>query len=264
MTTIHIHRAGPQLPVITTFGRVPKMVQGLVRDVRLRWALEEAGQPYVVNLIGAADQNTPQHRALQPFGQVPAYQHGALTLFESGAIVHHIACGSPALMPDDDAGRSRTLAWTFAALNSVEPAVGALWEHDHFGGGEAQAERRAALLERVQARLDALQAELTDRDYLLSRFTAADILMATVLRSLGSSDVLANYPVLQAYLERCNARPAARKALADHVAVFAPREEAKEPMDQHLTLAQASERIEALQKKTGRGQVEDDANRGAP
>lgn len=232
MTTIQLNRSNPQLPVITTFGRVPEMVQGLVRDVRLRWALEEAGQPYTVNLIGGADQNTAQYRALQPFGQVPAYQHGELTLFESGAIVHHIACGTPALMPDDDAGRSRTLAWMFAALNSVEPSVAALWEHDHFGEGDAQAERRAALLKRVSARLDALEAELTDRDYLLERFTAADILMTTVLRSLGYSDVLASYPVLQAYLERCGARPAARKALADHMAVFAPAQDAKQARDE--------------------------------
>ena len=222
MTTIHIHRAGPQLPVITTFGRVPKMVQGLVRDVRLRWALEEAGRPYVVNLIGAADQNTPQHRALQPFGQVPVYQEDGLTLFESGAIVHHIASRSPALMPDDDAGRSRTLVWMFAAVNSVEPSVAALWELDHFGGsGEAVAQRRTTLLKRVEARLAALEHELKDRAYLLGQFTAADILMATVVRILSYTDLLGNYPALQAYVERCSARPAARKALADHLAVFA-------------------------------------------
>ena len=223
MTTIELDRSVLQLPVITTFGWVPEMVQGLVRDVRVRWALEEAGQPYSVNLISGADQNTPHYRALQPFGQVPAYQHGALTLFESGAIVHHIASATPALMPDDAAGRSRTLAWMFAALNSVEPVVVALWEHDHMGPGAAQPERRAALLKRVKARLDALEAELSDQNYLLDRFTAADILMATVLRSLGYSEVLAGYPVLQAYLERCAARPAARKALAEHMAVFAPK-----------------------------------------
>ncbi len=222
MTTIDNRRSPAPLPIITTFGWVPEAVRGLVRDVRVRWALEEAGLPYQVKLIGFDEKNTPSYRALQPFGQVPAYQDGALTLFESGAIVHHIAARSAALMPHDEAGRSHTLMWMFAALNSVEPSLSALWEHDHAdGSGEAAVQRREVLLKRVQDRLAALEGELDARDYLVKGFTAADILMTCTLRIINYSDVLSRYPSLQAYLARCSVRPAASKALADHLAVFA-------------------------------------------
>jgi glutathione S-transferase len=207
---------------LTTFGWVPEKFRGMVRDVRVRWALEEAGLPYQTRLIGPDDQKTPAYRALQPFGQVPAYQDGEVALFESGAIVHHIAAGSAALMPPDEAGRSRTLSWMFAALNSVEPYIGVLYDHDNFGaGGDGADARRSVMLERVKSRLGALESELQNRDYLLERFTAADILMASVLNILAYGDLLGSYPTLQAYLARCQSRPAARKALADHMAVFA-------------------------------------------
>ncbi len=208
--------------VLTAFRWVPEMVQGMVRDVRVRWALEEAGLSYDVQLIGMDELNTPAHRALQPFGQIPVYRENGLTLFESGAIVHHIASGSPALMPADAAGRSRTLTWMFAALNTVEPAVAALAELDFFGAGDPAAlARRPALLERVETKLSELDHELADRDYLLDRFSAADILMTSVLRVLRNTGSVARFPALHAYFERCNARPASRKAMADHLAVFA-------------------------------------------
>lgn len=208
--------------ILTAFRWVPEMVQGMVRDVRVRWALEEAGLSYEVHLIGMDELNTPAHRSLQPFGQIPVYQEDELTLFESGAIVHHIASSSPALMPQDAAGRSRTLTWMFAALNSVEPAVAALAEADFFGRDDPAAlARRPALLERVEKKLDELDQHLADREYLLDRFGAADILMTTVLRMLRNTDAVARFPTLNAYFERCNARPASRRAMADHLAAFA-------------------------------------------
>lgn len=206
---------------LVAFRWVPEMVRGLVRDVRVRWALEEAGLPYQVRLIGAEDQSTAEYRSLQPFGQVPAYQEAELNLFESGAIVHHIADGSPALMPSDAAGRSRTLAWMFAAINSVEPAVTMLAEVDLFSSNEAWArERRPALLARVESKLRDLDHELRDREYLLDRFTAADIMLTTVLRILRHTDIVAQFPALAAYHGRCNGRPASRKAMADHLGTF--------------------------------------------
>jgi glutathione S-transferase len=216
----------PATATITTFRWVPEMVRGLVRDVRVRWALEEAGLPYQVRLIGFEDQNTPAYRRQQPFGQVPVYQEGELTLFESGAIVHHIAECSPALMPRDPGARARTLMWMFAALNSVEPAVAMLSEADLFSADEHWSkERRPALVARVESRFADLERELQDKEYLLDRFTAADILMTTVLRYLRHTELVGKFPALAAYHERCNNRPAARKALADHLATFDPSPE---------------------------------------
>ncbi len=216
--------ADNDLPVRTlvAFRWVPEMVRGLVRDVRVRWALEEAGLPYRVRLIGFDNSATPAYRSLQPFGQVPAYQEGALNLFESGAIVHHIAQSSLALMPADAAGRSQTLVWMFAALNSIEPSVQMLGEVDLFAADESWAkERRPVLVERVEKKLGDLDRELRGREYLLDRFTAADILMTAVLRTLRHTQMVAQFPALAAYHARCNARPAARKAMADHLATFA-------------------------------------------
>jgi glutathione S-transferase len=222
MTSNDIHSSGAgQARTLTAFRPVPEFVRGLVRDVRVRWALEEAGLSYQVKLIGSADQNTPAYRSLQPFGQVPAYQDGTLALFESGAIVHHIAARCAVLMPQDEAGRSRTLTWMFAALNSVEPVVQMLGEIDLFAAGEPWAkERRPAVMERVEERLGDLDRQLTDSEYLLDRFTAADILMTTVLHNLRHTDLVSKFPSLHAYYQRCNARSAARKAMADHMALF--------------------------------------------
>jgi len=207
---------------LSAFRSVPPFAQGLVRDVRVRWALEEAGIPYQERLIGREDRATPAYRALQPFGQVPAIETDELKLFESGAIVLHIAEKSEALMPSDANGRARTRAWIFAALNSVEPPIDKLAEIDLFHAAEAWAlARRPMVLEMVNMRLMALEDWLDGRDYLEDRFTAGDLLMTTVLRVLRHTDIVSGRPALKAYQERCEARPAFRKALADHLRPFA-------------------------------------------
>ncbi|HZO46814.1 MAG TPA: glutathione S-transferase family protein [Xanthobacteraceae bacterium] len=201
---------------------VPPFAQGLARDFRVRWALEEAGLPYEERLIGPEDQTSESYRALQPFGQIPAIEDDGLPLFESGAIVLHIAERSEALMPSDPAGRARVTCWAFAALNSIEPRVQALAEIDLFHADAEWAKTRRPAVEQVlNTRLTALAARFNGRDYLEDRFTAADILMTTVLRVLRHSNLLAQFPALEAYRQRCEARPAFQKAMADHLAPFA-------------------------------------------
>ena len=207
---------------LSAFRMVPTFAQGLVRDLRVRWALEEAGIPYQEMLIGPQDQATPAYRALQPFGQVPAIATDDLELFESGAIVLHIAEKSSVLMPTDPKGKARTVAWVFAALNSVEPAIQNLAELDFFHAGESWVPaRRPTALDRVHQRLDALEQWLGDRDYLEERFTAGDLMMVTVLRILRHTNIVSERPRLKGYVERCEARPAFRKAMADHLRPFA-------------------------------------------
>ncbi len=206
---------------LSAFRWVPPLAQGLVRDIRVRWALEEAGIPYQERLVGPEDQSTAAYRALQPFGQVPAIETDDLKLFESGAIVIHIAEKSEALMPSDPNGRARTSAWIFAALNSVEPQIQNLAELDLFHAREAWAPmRRPMAIEAAQKRLAAVENWLGNRDYLEDRFTAADLMMTTVLRILRHTDVVSGRPALKAYQERCEARPAFKKALADHLRPF--------------------------------------------
>lgn len=206
---------------LSAFRWVPPFAQGLVRDFRVRWALEEAGIPYRERLIGPEDQATAAYRALQPFGQVPAIETDELKLFESGAIVFHIAERSEALMPSDANARARTSAWMFAALNSVEPPIQVLAALDLFHAGEAwAAARRPIAVEAVQKRLGALEDWLGGRDYLEDRFTAGDLLMTTVLRILRHTDIVSKRPALKAYQERCEARPAFKKAMADHLKPF--------------------------------------------
>ena len=203
------------------FRSVPAFARGLVRDVRVRWALEEAGIPYQEQLIGFEDLASADYRALQPFGQVPAIESEEFTLFESGAIVQHVAERSEVLMPTDPKGRIRTIAWMFAALNSVEPAVQKLGEIDLFLADNPAAQTmRPRALEQVQKRLSSLEARLAGRDYLEDRFTAGDLLMTTVLRILRHTDLVTARPVLKAYQERCEARAAFKKALADHLRPF--------------------------------------------
>jgi glutathione S-transferase len=200
---------------------VPDFAQGFVRDLRVRWALEEAGIAYEQKLIGLGENRTPDYLALQPFAQVPAIEEEGHKLFESGAIVLHIARRSERLMPADPAGRARTEAWAFAALNSVEPYVGVLGEIDIFAKGEAWAEaHRPAAVKQVEKKLDLLAGWLGDRDWLESDFSAGDLLMATVLRDLGHTDLVTARPTLHAYLDRCLARPGFQKALADQLASF--------------------------------------------
>jgi glutathione S-transferase len=207
---------------LTAFRWVPPFAQGLVRDLRVRWALEEAGRPYQVRLIGPDDQKSADYLALQPFGQVPAIEDGELRLFESGAIVLHIAEGSPALLPSEAAARLRARTWMFAALSTVEPPILAL---NVLGmsapRSDGVAPVRKEVSARVDSRLDSVAAFLADKDYLEGGFSAADLLMTTVLRVLRDTDKVASRPVLAAYQGRCESRPAFAKALADQLAAFA-------------------------------------------
>jgi glutathione S-transferase len=207
---------------VSAFRWVPPLAQGLVRELRVRWALEEAGLTYQERLIGPEDQASHAYRCLQPFGQVPTYEDNGLVLFESGAIVLHVAERCEALMPSDPAARARTKTWMFAALNTIEPHIQNLAEIDLFHAKEDWAKlRRPAAMEAVRVRLVKLAEWLSERDYLEDRFTAGDLLMTTVLRILRHTDLLAKMPVLEAYRLRCEARPAFRKALTDHMAPFA-------------------------------------------
>lgn len=206
---------------ITAFKWVPPRAQGLVKDLRVRWALEEACLPYTEKLLELGEHKSAAHRAVQPFGQVPVYEEDGLTLFESGAIVMHIARKSPVLMPADDAGAARTLTWIFAALNSVEPHVQNLTTIDLFFANEEWAkQRRAGAEEMAKARLEAVADSLEGRDYLEGRFTAGDLAMTTVLRLLRHTSLVQDLPVLAAYQQRCEARPAFARALAAQLAHF--------------------------------------------
>jgi glutathione S-transferase len=207
---------------LTAFAWVPPFAAGLVRDLRIRWALEEAGIPYEEKLIQQGDQDQSDYRAIQPFGQVPVIEEDGLTLFESGAILLHIGERSEALLPRDPGARARAIQWVFAALNSIEPHVQNLALIDLFYANEDWAkQRRPGAAEFLEKRLDAVVARLGDRDYLDSdRFTAGDLMMTTVLRILRHTDLVAKRPTLHAYQTRCEARPAFRKALADQIAPF--------------------------------------------
>ena len=209
---------------VSAFRWVPDFVRGLVCDLRVRWALEEAGLPYELRLIGPEDQKSPGYRAMQPFGQVPAYEEDGLVLFESGAILLHIAERSDVLMPREANSRARMTAWMFAALNSIEPHIQNLVAIDLFHAKEDWAkERRPGVLQMAQTRLTALADWLNGRDYLEGHFTVADLLMTTVLRIPRHTDLVAQIPVLDAYRLRCEGRPAFKKALATHMADFVER-----------------------------------------
>ena len=207
---------------VSAFRWVPPFAQGLVRDLRVRWALEEAGQGYTSILIGPEDQNSDAYRALQPFGQVPIYKEDGFAMFESGAIVLHIAEKSDVLMPRDAKARLSTTTWMFAAINSVEPHVQNFIVLDAFYANEEWAkQRRPGARALAESRLSALSGRLDGRDYLDDRFTAADLLMTTVLRLLRDDDLIGQFPALRDYRGRCEARPAFKKALAAQMADFA-------------------------------------------
>ena len=210
---------------VSAFAQVPDFAKGLVRDLRVRWALEEAGIPYQARLLQPGDKETAAYRALQPFGQVPIFQDGDFVMFESGAIVQHIAERSPTLSPLDPQARLRMNTWLFAALNSVEPALDSLTHIDVFFPDEAWAkQRRPGAMAQAAKRLQGLADWLDGRDYLEDdRFTAADLLMTTVLRIPRQTDLVTSMPVLDAYVRRCEARPAFHRALA---AQMAPHEAA--------------------------------------
>lgn len=215
---------------VTAFKWVPPFAQGSVRDIRVRWALEEAGLGYDDRLIGFEDQATPQYRAMQPFGQVPAYRDDAVEMFESGAIVLWIAQNSDQLMPADDAGRAMVLTWLFAAMNSIEPTVAELAGIDLFNADKDWAKARRPEVEGfLRKRLGDLQTALGERRWFANdRFSAADILMTHVLRDLRHTDILADFPALAAYVARCEARPAFKRALEDQMKPFKAAE-AKNP-----------------------------------
>lgn len=206
---------------LTAFKWVPPFAQGLVRDLRVRWALEEAGVPYEVRLIDREDQVSKAYRQQQPFGQVPVFEENGLVLFETGAILLHVAERSEALMPADATGRERARTWVFAALNSIEPHVQYLAVIDLFCANDEWAKlRRPGAVAFLNTRLRDLSTWMEGREYLEDRFTAGDLMMTTVLRILRHTDLLKEHPVLEAYRLRCEARPAFVKALADQMATF--------------------------------------------
>ena len=208
-------------PVITAFRWVPDFAKGQVRDLRVRWALEEVGQPYDVRLVDGVTVKAAEHRRLQPFGQVPTYEEDGLSLCESGAILLHIARKWPGLLPADVQGRAHAEQWVFAAMTSVEPAIMDLALIDLFEADQPwSAARRPASLDRVRSRLQDLSNRLGDKLYLEGTFTAGALMMTCALRGLGPSGLLDEYPNIAAYVARCEARPAFQRALAAQLADF--------------------------------------------
>jgi len=207
-------------PTITAFERSPDGGKGLARDTRVRWALEEVGQPYEVRLVSFDAMKGPAHRTLHPFGQIPTYEEGDLTLFETGAIVFHIAELHAGLLPDDAHARARAITWMFAALNTVEPPIleretARLLERDKTW----YAQRLPAVEDRIRNRLNDLSGRLGNADWLDGAFSAGDLLMVSVLLRLKSSGMLNEYPNLAAYVARCEARPAYKRAFDAQLAV---------------------------------------------
>jgi glutathione S-transferase len=206
---------------LTTLRWAPPTFQGQVRDLAVRWALEEAGLAYRELQLDDAQRRAPAYLARQPFGKVPAYREDGIDVFESGAIVLFIA-ERHGLLPSETAARERAKAWIFAALNSIDPDVIAIGDIDHFAAREAWGiARRPALAESIIARLCAVAADLADREYLVGAFSAADISMIMTLRGLRHTDLVARVPVLDAYRRRCEARPAFQRAVAAQMAAFA-------------------------------------------
>ena len=207
-------------PTITAFARSPDRGQGLARDMRVRWALEEVGQPYEVRLVSFSAMKEPAHRALHPFGQIPTYEEGDLALFESGAIVFHIAEHHVGLLPDDAHARARAVAWMFAALNTVEPPILERQTARLLEADKSWSEQRLPIVDdRIRDRLGDLSARLGDTDWLDGAFSAGDLMMVSVLLRLKASGMLDEYPNLSAYVARAEARPAYRRAFAAQAAV---------------------------------------------
>lgn len=206
---------------ITAFESSPDRGRGLARDMAVRWALEEVGQPYAVRLVSFAAMKEPAHRALHPFGQIPTYEEDGLALFESGAIVHHIARHHHGLLPADADAHARAVMWMFAALSTVEPPIversmALMLERD-----EPWFQQRLAMVEQsIAARLESLSAHLGEREWLEGEFSAGDLMMVAVLRRLAGSQVLQDHPRIAAYVARGEARPAFQRAFADQLAVF--------------------------------------------
>jgi glutathione S-transferase len=211
---------------VSAFAWVPPFAQGLVRDLRVRWALEEAGLPYEESLVVLGDHTKPDYVRIQPFGQIPAYEEDDFVLFESGAIVLHIGERSEQLLPKDPQRRARAQAWVFAALSTVEPSILFLIQLGLIGSDEARAVQ-APVTSTIQRRLDSLAKVLDARDYLDGQFTVGDLMMTTVLRTLRNTDLVRAMPVLDKYQARCEARPAFQRALAAQLAAFRAHEPAQ-------------------------------------
>ena len=209
------------IPTITAFETSPDRGRGLARDMRVRWALEEAGQPYEVRLVSFGAMKEPAHRALHPFGQIPTYEEGDLVLFESGAIVFHIAERRAGLLPDDANARARALMWMFAAVNTIEPPILDLVVARLVEGDKPWAAQRLPLVhDRIRARLNDLSARLGRADWLDGAFSAGDLMMVAVLLRLKPSGILDGYPNLSGYVARGEARPAYKRAFDAQLAVF--------------------------------------------
>ncbi len=208
-------------PVVSAYQWVPDFARGHVRDMRVRWALEEAGVPYETRLLDVMAERPAGYLREQPFGQVPAYRDGAVEMFESGAIVMHIAETYPGLLPADPAARARAKSWIVAALNTIEPITQQLAEIDFFHKDEGwTTERRPQVLEHATKRLKQLADYLGDRDWLEGEFTAGDLMMVAVLRIFDGTPALDAHPRLAAYVKRGEARPAFRRALDAQFADF--------------------------------------------
>ena len=206
---------------ITAFNWVPDFAAGLVRDLRIRWALEEIGRPYRVRLLDALNPRPAEYFLEQPFGQVPTYRDDAVQLFESGAILIHIGLQDERLLPADQGPRMRAIAWLISALNSVEPTFFELIAIDIFNRGEEWTkQRRPQVVDKIDARLKLLSDRLGDKEWFEDRFTIGNLMMVAVLRQLRHTDLVARHPNLAAFVARGEARPAFQRALADQLAPF--------------------------------------------
>ena len=208
-------------PTITAFATSPDRGRGLARDMRVRWALEEVGQPYDVRLVTFKEMKEPAHLARSPFGQIPTYEEGDLVLFETGAIILHIARNHPGLLPEEPNARERAIMWMFAALSTMEPPivqreVSVLSERDKSWSEE----RFPLVLDRIHDRLEQLSDHLGDREWLDGDFSAGDLMMVEVLYRLTTSDILDAYPNLAAYVARATDRPAFKRAFEAQYEVF--------------------------------------------
>lgn len=207
--------------VVTAFDNVPAFARGMVRDIRVRWALEEIGGDYRPQFLDAFAARPEEYRQWQPFGQVPAFADGDMRLFESGAILLYLGEQDERLLPRDSAGRWNATSWLIAALNSVEPSLMQIVNLDVFQAGKPWTEEaRPSAVELARSRLRSTENALGEKDWLAGSFSVADIMMVTVLRNIDHTDILAEFPALSAYKARGEDRPAFRRALADQMAGF--------------------------------------------
>jgi glutathione S-transferase len=215
------------IPIITAFESSPDRGRGLARDMPVRWAFEEVGQPYDVRLVSFAEMKAPAHRVLQPFGQIPTYEEGDLALFESAAIILHIAGRHAGLLPDEANARARAIAWMFAAKSTVEPVIVEGEVAKLLEGDKSWTEERLPMIEeRIRGRFGDLSRRLGDADWLDGEFSAGDLLMINVLRRPAGSKIVGEFPNLAAYVARGEARPAFKRAFDAQLAVFTARQAA--------------------------------------